>query len=154
MHREYTVRHSHRGFTLAARDYPLSRWLVSEVVERPLGLLGHPCCGRGIGRLGPVFEVSRGALNAAIDWQMHSGERIAEVRLTAERAMTLEPRFIEDAGADGWITVDDEDEDGDVWSDAVLIGVRCKHCHQVIDAAGRSSARMMADHIDECLGLS
>jgi len=125
-HREYTVGHSHRGFTLAARDCPLSRWLVSEVVERPLGLLGHLCWGRGLGRLGPVFVMSRGALNAAMDWQMHSGERIAEVRLTAEQAMALEPRFIEDAGADGGITVDGEDEDGDVWSDAVLVGVRCE----------------------------
>jgi hypothetical protein len=148
--REYTVGHSHRGFTLEARDYPLVRWLVGEGVEWLLGSLGHPCCGRGLGRIGPVFEVSHRALEAAVNWQRRSGERVAAVRLTTEQALALQPRFAEDTGPDGWITVNGEDEDGDVWSDAVLIGVRCEDCHQVIDAAGRWSAIVLKEHAYEC----
>jgi hypothetical protein len=152
LHREYSVGCSYRGFSLTAYDYPLGRWALATLVEWLFGLLGHPCCGRGLGRIWPIGTVSYRLLSAALNLLTGAGASVLEIALTAVQALALHPRYAEDTGPGGWITLDGEDEDGDVWVDGALVAVRCDKCDQVV-AAGRGSAHVVKKaHAEGCAG--
>ena len=103
MLRRVHVTHSRWGYTLRVTETP--RWAVAfawawETVL--MGLLGHPCCGRGVwGRLPEplsyrICTLAYSGLNATgrVDWKRE--QLLLELAVTEEQAAVLLPYRPED----------------------------------------------------------
>ncbi len=114
--RHYHVMHGRDGFTLMARD----RWLPGIAAETGanafLAALGHPCCGRGLGRIPGVDYLAFRVLNAP-NRLLRRDKRVMEIPLTVEQALTLQPSW-----AESYFLIDGTDEDGYTYQDAVMVG--------------------------------
>lgn len=115
--REWSVAHGRDGFVLLVYD----RWIVGLIaewiVEKLLAILGHPCCGRGIGRIPGIDHAAFVLLNAPNQLRRHD-TRVARLPLTVEQAFTFQPSLRHDS----LITVNGTDDSGDTWADAVMVG--------------------------------
>lgn len=54
MHRDTQIYSGQNRYGVMIVDYVEWRWWVGEVTENALHFIGHPCCGRGIGRVRPI----------------------------------------------------------------------------------------------------
>jgi hypothetical protein len=130
MLRRVHVTHSRWGYALRVTDTP--RWAVAvawayETVL--MGLLGHPCCGRGIwGRLPePLADrlcaLAHQGLTATgrVDWNR---ERVvAELPLSEEQGAVLRPpRPLDEEDGD----VDDDEES--LEDDGIILDATCPWC--------------------------
>ncbi|GAA1568614.1 MULTISPECIES: hypothetical protein [Kribbella] len=61
-----SVSHSARGFALVVEAVPTWRWVVGAGTESTLSALGHPCCGRGLGRVPFVGTAAYRLLSVAV----------------------------------------------------------------------------------------
>ncbi|MDN5860209.1 MAG: hypothetical protein L0H84_16485 [Pseudonocardia sp.] len=149
-YREYAVGHSYEGFTLNSTDRWLPGWFAETVLGVVLGTLGHPCCGRGVGRIEVINAAAYRLLNGVTNWGITRDRRRVDVPITVDQAITLAPWYRDWIGPDGSITVDGEDESGDIWADAKLVAARCDDCGRLLDARGRWSAKVIQEHRPEC----
>jgi hypothetical protein len=69
----------------------VGEWLV----ESGLGLLGHPCCGCGVGRVGVISLAFWRLLNAATNWASRVDHRVVTIPLTEEQAQALNPQMVD-----------------------------------------------------------
>lgn len=149
--REYSTGHSYCGFTLHVRDRWLPGWLAEHAVEAFQAALGHPCCGKGPLQYIPGIDIALIRIESAVlNWGHRRDQQIVDVPLTAEQALAIQPLWRDDIAPDGYLTVDGEDDTGDIWAGARLVAVRCDDCGQLIDAAGRWSAKARDEHDANC----
>ncbi|GAA1661355.1 hypothetical protein GCM10009744_63870 [Kribbella alba] len=137
------VSHSWRGYELEVEAVPSWRWLIASVTESTLSAVGHPCCGRGLGRMPFLGGAAYRTLAAAI--RLGSGTRTFSTHISAAEAAVVSPAF--DQGADFPVT--GEDEDGSVWDDGCFVAFRCEQCGNLIEAdTWRAAAEEL--HRPEC----
>jgi hypothetical protein len=89
MHRVYLVTHGRDGATLRVVDRRLVRHLVEGAVEGVMAAVGHPCCGRGLGRLGVAYWPAHALLVGVMQWATRGERIVARIRLSDEEAQTL-----------------------------------------------------------------
>lgn len=147
MHRTLSTRYGYNGFELVVTDHPTWRWLVEAGVDRLVAMLGHPCCGHGLGR---IPSVATGAYHL-INWAGHVGDKhstvVVRLSLTTAQALALNIYWQDSIRPGGWITVDGADEDGDVYKDARLVAVKCPDCGRLIPAEGRWQQAVLDEHM-------
>lgn len=139
---EVHVTHSWRGFELSVVRVGRLRWMVGHGIEDALAWLGHPCCGRGIGRIRPIFN----AAHRLLTW----GLTVAEGRML----VTLPLTSADAAAVDDGVSAELADPDGlyrpldgvdtyalgDTsygleWSDGRFVALHCPRCGDRIAAA-------------------
>lgn len=91
--REYSVCGGNDGFVLDVRDRWLPGLAAEHLVTGVLAALGHPCCGRGLGRIEKVRELSC-LLLVAPNQLFHRDRHLVHLSLTTEEAFALEPTFV------------------------------------------------------------
>ena len=89
MHRVYWVTHGRDGATLRVVDRRLVRHLVEGAVEGVMAAVGHPCCGRGLGRLDVISWAAHSLLCGALNWAARGERVVARIRLSDEEARAL-----------------------------------------------------------------
>ena len=92
--RRYDVTHGRTGFKMSVFDRWLPGVATEAAVNAVLAALGHPCCGRGLGRI-PGVDV---AAFTVLNWPnrlMRRDKRVLELPLTEAQALTLEPSWAE-----------------------------------------------------------
>lgn len=97
-YREYAVGHSYEGFTLNVTDRWLPGWLAETVLGALLGALGHPCCGRGLGRIEVINAAAYRLLSNVANWGISRDRRRVHVPLTVDQAITLAPWYRDSIG--------------------------------------------------------
>jgi hypothetical protein len=102
--RKWWVGHSKDGFHISCWDVWLPYHVAEKVVETALAVVGHPCCGRGLGRIPGVDVAAYVVLNLPNRWWRHS-VHIIEIPVTREQALRIQPswadeKWIEDVEAD------------------------------------------------------
>jgi len=116
--RRWSVVHGRDGFALYVRDCWLPGILAEHVTGAFLAALGHPCCGRGIGRIpSDHFDIM---WFTVLNWPCRFAVRdrmVIDLPLTVEQALTLAPSWAGD-----FMMVDGTDEYGYTWQDAVMVG--------------------------------
>jgi hypothetical protein len=87
--RRARVWHGRDGYKLAISDSAWWALAISVTYDRLMDVLGHPCCGRGIGRLDPAGALAWKLLQstANIDWDHTS--RLAELPVDEDVARAL-----------------------------------------------------------------
>ena len=96
MYRTANVAHSRDGFELHVIDTPWWASAVRATGEEALEILGHPCCGRGIGRIGPICALAFRILQLVHRPEFRHGRKLLEVAITADQARHLNPEFVDD----------------------------------------------------------
>lgn len=114
--RHWDTCHGRDGFALVGWDMWLPFLVAEKAVETFLAAIGHPCCGRGLGRIPGVDMLFWEVLNLPSGWWRHN-RRVIELLLTAEQAFTIQPSWRDET----WITIDGEDEDGYLWRDGAMV---------------------------------
>jgi hypothetical protein len=94
MHRVWWLGSDREGFVLRVVDRRVFRHAVEVGVEWVLVALGHPCCGRGVGRLGLVYVPSNALLYGVLGWASRGDRVVAHIRLTEDQARALDPGFV------------------------------------------------------------
>lgn len=92
-HRVFWTTHGRDGWSLAVVDRSPVRAAGEWLVESGLGLLGHPCCGRGIGRVGFINLVFFRLLNASTNWAARADRRVVTIPLTEGQVQALNPQM-------------------------------------------------------------
>lgn len=116
--REYNVVHGRDGHQLVIRDCWWPGVLAEKATEAVLAALGHPCCGRGIGRI-PRTEVF---WFSVLNWPCRFAARDNEVLslpLTPEQAAALRPDLADDPIM---FPADGTDDYGYTWANGVMVG--------------------------------
>ena len=104
-HREHLVARTRDRYVLTVTDRPVLRYLAEVVIEHGMAALGHPCCGRGAGRLPFVHAPANALLYGVLTWASRRDRCIEDIPLTEGQARALNPGFIE-----WWTSEDDEDD--------------------------------------------
>jgi hypothetical protein len=139
------VSHSWRGYELEVEAVPSWRWLVATATESSLSAIGHPCCGRGVGRVPFLGGAAYRILTTAI--RLGSGTRTFTTHLSAAEAAAVSPSL----GLGEDFPVTGEDDDGSVWDDGRFVAFRCEQCGDLTEAdTWRSAAEDL--HIRDCRG--
>lgn len=97
------VSHSSDGFKLVVEAVPTWRWLVGAGTETTLGALGHPCCGRGLGRVPFVNTAAYRLLSAAV--RTGVGPYVFSQPISVEDALAVCPTL----DVEQWSGHDDDD---------------------------------------------
>jgi hypothetical protein len=116
--REYHVAHGRDGHHLAVRNCWRPALVANWAMQTVLAMLGHPCCGRGLGRI-PKTDLF---WHTAMDWPcklMARDRPVISIPLTYEQAAILRPDLIDDPIM---FPADGTDEYGYTWKDAVMVG--------------------------------
>lgn len=92
--RRYWVSHGRDGFALDVRAMWVPYLLAEFVTEKILALLGHPCCGRGLGRIRGIDYAAFVFLNAPNRLWRHNRE-VIRLPLMREQALLLQPDWAE-----------------------------------------------------------
>ena len=109
--------HRRWGWTIDIVDVPLWAYACSRGTDALMGWLGHPCCGRKIGRIPPVAATARWLLRRAVNAEA----RFGHLRLSSPAShQSIVAAFPELAD---W-------EDDPDWRDGVLWQADCPICHQ------------------------
>lgn len=87
------VGHSLAGWHLTVWDRYVPALLAEAVVNGVLACLGHPCCGRGIGRWEPFSGLAFRFLNLP-NRLAHRDRELLSLPLTAEQAAAIEPEWV------------------------------------------------------------
>jgi hypothetical protein len=133
MLRRVHVTHSRWGYALRVTDTPHWAVAVNWLYETALmGLLGHPCCGRGIwGRLpAPLADrictFAHSGLNVAgrVDWNRE--RLLLELPVTEEQASVLRPPSPADLEDEDDDVADDDQET--LEDDGILLDATCPWC--------------------------
>ncbi len=95
MRRTATVAHSRDGFTLHVTDTPWWAATVRATAEEALEVLGHPCCGRGLGRSDPVRDVAFTFMQVVDRFEADRQRIVLDIEVTADQAHQLAPEFVD-----------------------------------------------------------
>lgn len=90
-HRAFHADTSGEEAVLRVYDYPFLRWYGPLAVEKLLAMIGHPCCYVGIGRIPGVGYLAHRLLRACVNWTSKGERLVAEIVLTREQAVAIEP---------------------------------------------------------------
>ena len=77
--RRAEVWHGQEGYKLVVSDTAWWALAVSVAYDRLMDVLGHPCCGRGIGRVGPVCDAAWRLLQSTASVAWDHTVRLAEL---------------------------------------------------------------------------
>lgn len=102
--RRYHVVHSSSGFRLSVMDHSRLALFLESVIEHILSLAGHPCCGRGIGKLDIVNALAFRLLNFPTRFPVH---QVVCLPLPVEQARILASDFVADVES-GAFEIEDE----------------------------------------------
>lgn len=146
---EANVSHSWRGFELRIDRVPFVRLVTGRLLEDILAGLGHPCCGRGLGRIDHIQWASWKTLSWAV--RMAMGATVTSLPLTSSQARALSDSVATELDDPEGIyhPLDGIDEDGCEWSDGRFVAFHCPECDQRIPAA-TWPAEARERHIEAC----
>ena len=143
------VTHGHAGFTLIIEDTPFWALALASSIDQVLAWAGHPCCGRGLGRIDPICGWAYSLLNWGYGVSFRHTTIRLEMPLTAQQAvedLDAFPGWIEE----GRLVIDGEDEYGDIFADGVLIAIRCDDCQAAVPVTGTYLETVAHHHAEDC----
>lgn len=116
--RKWSVTHGRDGFMLWVRDEWVPYLVAEKVNHAVLAALGHPCCGRGLGRIsGDWIDLFWYRWLNLPHRLYRFGKPVIEIPLTVEQAFTLAPHWRDEE----WVTIDGVDDYGGEWRDGVMV---------------------------------
>lgn len=89
--RRYYLTYGQDGFALRVADQHVVQQMCEAVVETTLTLLGHPCCGRGLGRWEPISDLAFRLLN--LPYRFLPDRVVTHLPVSDEHAEVLDPVF-------------------------------------------------------------
>ncbi len=101
MHRTANVAHSRDGWSLHVTDTPWWAAAVRATGEEALEVLGHPCCGRGLGRVGPVCDLAFRFVQIVNRFEADRQRIVLGIEVSADQALQLAPEFVDAWEDDG-----------------------------------------------------
>ncbi len=79
------------------RVYTYKRWsrFVRSFTERTMGVLGHPCCGRGLGKSEAIEVFCYKLLNKAYAYEHKNEVVVLDLTVSEDEAFTADPKSME-----------------------------------------------------------
>jgi hypothetical protein len=79
------------------RVYTYKRWprFVAAFTDRTMAILGHPCCGRGIGKVEAIGASSNRLLSKAHSYEYTHEVLVLDLTVSEDEAFMADPRTME-----------------------------------------------------------
>lgn len=79
------------------RVYTYKKWprFVRSLTERIMGILGHPCCGKGLGKSETIEVFCYKLLNRAYEYEYKNEVVVLDLTVSEDEAFTADPKSME-----------------------------------------------------------
>lgn len=93
--RYWYITHGADDYRLMVFTYKRRSRITRIITERIMAILGHPCCGSGIGKIEAIGTFANNLLVKAFSYE-HSHEKVVlDLTVTKDEAFTADPSSVE-----------------------------------------------------------
>lgn len=93
--RDWCITHGADDYRLRVFTYKRRSRFIRMFTERTMAILGHPCCGNGLGKIDAIGALCNGLLTKVFSYE-HSHEVVVlDLTVTEDEAFTADPRTLD-----------------------------------------------------------
>jgi len=93
--RDWCITHGTDDYRLRVFTYKRRSRFVRAFTERTMAILGHPCCGRGLGKNDTIGAFANKLLTKAYTYEHNHETVVLDLTVTEDEAFTADPRSLE-----------------------------------------------------------
>lgn len=93
--RDWYITHGANDYRLRVFTYKRRSRFIRALTERTMAIIGHPCCGRGLGKIDAIGAFANKLLTKAYAYEHKHETVVLDLTVTEDEAFTADPRSME-----------------------------------------------------------